>query len=898
MHTPLLSTKLFIPPVHPNLVHRQRLVDRIQASLTKKLTLISAPAGFGKTTLVSNWINQSSQSIAWLSLDEGDNNLSQFLIYFIAALQTRHADCAQGVLDALQSPQPEPIENNLISLVNELAAFTDRIILVLDDFHLISSPSVQDALSFLIVNLPPQIHIIITTREDPILPLSRLRSRGQLTELRAADLRFSFSEAAEFLNQAMGLDLSAEEIASLETRTEGWVVGLQMAAISMQGRQDTGSFIQAFTGSHHFILDYLIEEVLQSQPKQVRNFLLQTSLLDRLCGSLCDSVTGQDDSKTMLETLNRGNLFVVPLDDNRRWYRYHHLFAEVLRARFAEQHSDQLSGLHSRASAWFDENQLPADAIRHAIAAEDFERAADLAELAWPDWNESFYSITWLGWVRNIPDEVVRIRPVLCVNFAWAHLNAGDLESADARLNDAQRWIDHNRNTRNSSAEMIIVDENQFQELPITFSAAKAYHAQAVGNLPATAKYAQRVLELLPDSEHPEWGTATALLGLSQWASGDIESAHDTLADGLAAMKPLDVIIGTFVLAEMKLTLGHIQEAILTCEHALRLAAEHGEPTPIGTEDVYSGLAEIHREMGDVEAAAQYLVKCRQLGEVIELPDWQYRYNIAHARLNLSLGNLETALRHLDEAESVFVRTPLPIVRPIAALKARTWIKQGQINKAASWARQQNLMGSDDVSYLREFEHITLARLFLAQNSTADAVDLLERLLGAAEDGKRIGSVIEILVLLSLALDGQGDTSNSFLHLDRALKLAEPEGFVRTFVDEGPAMARLLYEVFSQEISADFVQRLLSAFPIEEPDSAKSSVDASTAGIVEPLSEREIEVLQLIAEGLTNQDIASQLYITLNTVKGHARNLYAKLGVKSRTQAVAKGKSLGIIHPT
>jgi LuxR family maltose regulon positive regulatory protein len=902
MTAPILVTKLHIPLVRPELVPRPRLIECLGNDLHERLTLISAPAGFGKTTLVSEWIQTLRGATppittAWLSLDESDNDASRFLVYFISALQTIDAEIAQGLLGALQSPQPAPIENILISLVNEIAAFPDRIIFVLDDYHLINAQSVHDALSFLLENLPPQMHMVIATREDPLLPLSRLRSRRQLTELRAADLRFTFSEASKFLNQAMGLDLSAEEIASLETRTEGWIVGLQMAALSMQGRQDTSSFIQAFTGSHHFILDYLIEEVLQSQPEHVRNFLLQTSLLDRLCSSLCNGVTGQEDSKAMLETLNRGNLFVVPLDDERQWYRYHHLFSEVLKTRLMEQHADQLANLHRRASEWYEQQNLPSDAIHHALAAEDFERAADLAELAWPAWKESFYSITWLGWVRDLPDDLIRTRPVLCVNFAWAHLNAGELEAAEARILDAECWIDPTNSTQSRSNEMVIVDENQFQELPITLTTARAYHAQAIGDVVSTVKYAKQVLDILPDGDSKYRGDVTALLALAYWASGDIEAAHQTLAGGMVEMKPLDAIIGIFVLAEMKMTLGHLHEAISTCEHALKLAFEHGEPMPIGTEDVYSGISELHRERGDLETAAQDLAKCRELGEKIELPDWQYRYCLAQARLNESLGDLDDALRLLDEAERVFVRTPLPIVRPITAMKARVWIKQGELSKAAVWARQQNLSVNDDLSYLCEFEHITLAKLLIAQNLTADAVELLERLLKAAEEGKRLRSVIEILVLLALAFDSRGDKPGALAHLERALKLAEPEGFFQIFIDEGQAMARLLYDAVSDGIESDHIQDILGAFPTDEPEQPDPVSQIPESEMVEPLSEREIEVLQLIAKGLTNQEIASRLYITLNTVKGHARNIYSKLSVKSRTQAVAKGRVLGILHP-
>ena len=430
MPAPLLATKLYVPPHRPKVVLRSRLIERLNDGLSagRKLTLVSAPAGFGKTTLVSEWLSGCDRPAAWLSLDEGDNDASRFLDYLIAALQTVVADIGAGVLAALQSPQPPPTELLLTALLNEIAAAPDHLILVLDDYHVIDSKPVDDALVFLLEHLPPRMNLVITSREDPPLPLARLRARGQLTELRTADLRFTPAEAAEFLNQVMGLNLSAEDIAALETRTEGWIAGLQLAALSMQGRSDSASFIQAFTGSHRFVLDYLVEEVLQRQPDRVRSFLLQTAILDRLSGSLCDAVcsagtsTGREDGRHMLATLERSNLFVFPLDDKRQWYRYHHLFADVLRARLTDEQPDQVYDLHRRASLWYEQNGLAPDATRHALAAEDFERAAGLIELAWPAMDISYQSAAWLGWVKSLPDELVRVQagaqPGLCLGTA------------------------------------------------------------------------------------------------------------------------------------------------------------------------------------------------------------------------------------------------------------------------------------------------------------------------------------------------------------------------------------------------------------------------------------------------------------------------------------------------
>ncbi len=904
MPTSILATKLYIPPPRPKVVSRPRLVERLDEGLHHKLILISAPAGFGKTTLVSEWVAGCERAVAWLSLDEGDNDLTRFLAYLVAALQTITADMGEGVLTVLQSPQPPPIESMLTILLNEITTIPDHFVLVLDDYHVVDAQPVDHALTFLLEHLPPQVHLVIATREDPQLPLARLRARGQLTELRATDLRFTPSEAAGFLNQVMELNLSTDHIADLETRTEGWITGLQMAALSMQGRSDTASFIQAFTGSHRFVLDYLIEEVLQRQPERARSFLLQTAVLDRLNGSLCDAVTGREDGRGMLETLEHGNLFVIPLDDRRQWYRYHHLFADVLKTRLMDEWPGQLSALHRRASVWYEQNGLPFDAIRHALAGEDFERAADLIERAGHIVEESSQAATWLRWVRALPDDLIRARPVLSVWYAYALLGVGEMEAAEARLTDAERWLepadDVNKRPEYPADEMVVVDEKQFRSLPATIAVARAYHAQTLGDVSGTVKYAQRALDFSPEGEQLRRGQATALLGMTYWASGDLEAANRTFAHYTMQLRTAgnipDAISTTCVVAEIRMALGRLREAVSTLERLLQFVVDQGEPMPPDTADLYRGLGELYREQGDLKAAAQHLLSSKELGEQAELPVWRYRWCIAQARLHETQGDLDGALDLLDEAERRYIMTPLPNVRPISALKARIWVTQGRLDEAVGWARERGLSVDDDLSYLREFEHLTLARMLIARyrsnredTSINEAMRLLERLLKAAEEGGRTGSVIEILVLQALAHQAQTNLSLALAPLERALSLAEPEGYVRILVDEGQPMAALLQEAAQHGTVPNYASRLQAVF---EKAEGRTPV---TQFLSEPLSERELEVLRLLGTEMSGPEIARTLVVSLSTLRTHTQNIYSKLGVNSRRAAVRRAEEFHLL---
>jgi LuxR family transcriptional regulator, maltose regulon positive regulatory protein len=906
MPAPILATKLYIPLSRPKAVSRPRLFERLNDGVHRNLTLISAPAGFGKTTLVSEWVAGCKRPVAWLSLDEGDNDPARFLAYFIAALQTIKEDVGAGVIRALQSIQSPPNESILTALLNEITTIPNNFVLVLDDYHLIDAQSVDKALAFMFKHLPPQMHLVIATREDPPLPLSGLRARGQLTELRATDLRFTPAEAAEFLNAVMGLNLSMENIAALDKRTEGWIAGLQLAALSMQGREDIASFIQAFTGSHHFVLDYLVEEVLQHQSEQIRSFLLQTAILNRFCAPLCNAVTEREDGKEMLDVLERSNLFLIPLDDQCQWYRYHHLFAEVLQAHLREAQPNRVSTLHRRASEWYEQNGLRPDAIRHALAAKDFEEAAGLIELAWSAMDLSYQSSTWLGWVKALPDVLIRVRPVVSLGYAWALLNGGELEASEARLRDAERWLKpSDKEAGISSGKMVVVDEVQFRSLPASIAAARAYRALALGDISSTKMYARQTLALVSEDDSIHRTQATALLGIAEYASGDLHAAEQELLKFQAMMWQANDIanaIGiTFILADIKLVQGRLHEAVRAYRQSLQLAESRGTPYIIGVSDLYRGLSELLCEQGDLEAAAN-LLTAQQLGEQGALTGWPHRLCVAQARMKESQGDLAGALVLLDEAERQYVRNPLPD-RPVAALKARMWIRQGRVTEALLWVRQQNLSPDDDLSFLREFEHLTLVRVLIAQYKIDQmevhlhtALGLLGRLLQAAETGSRLGSAIQILLLQALAFQAQDNLPHALAPLERALALAEPEGYVRIFVDEGEAM-RLLIEKQSRDRGhplSGYADKLLAAFtqPVAAP---KSAIIHQKSDMIEPLSERELEVLKLLRSELTGPEIAGQLIISLHTLRTHTNNIYKKLGVNNRRAAVRRAEELDLL---
>ena len=898
---PLLTTKVHVPRRRRGLVLRPRLIERLSGAAEATLTLVSAPAGFGKTTVLTEWLTGADErSAAWLSLDERDNDPVVFWTYLIAALQTAVDRVATGALAVLEERHTS-IDGVLTALLNGLDAVEGNVVLVLDDYHVIASRDVHEQMAFLLERLPSQVHLVISTRADPALPLARLRARGELVEVRAADLRFTAEEAGAYLDRTMGLTLSAREIAALDARTEGWIAALQLAALSLQGREDVAGFIAGFTGDDRYVVDYLVEEVLQRQPDEVRDFLLETAILSGLSGPLCDVVIGRDGGTAMLEALDRANLFLVPLDDRRQWYRYHHLFADVLQARLRAERPDLVPGLHRRAADWHARNGEPGEAIRHALAAGDPGRAADLVELAMPAARQNRQETTLRHWFEQLPEHVLRDRPVLRAGYAGAILVHGELGGVEEHLRDAERWLaaaesgDTAAGVAASGADDAVVHAVRSQ-----VAVYRAAQARMTGDLPATMAHARRVLDLAGDDEHLVRGSAAGLLGLAHWTDGDLAAAHHWWTESQVQLDRAghhsDTLGVAIALADIDIACGRLREAGATYRSGLSMAQRHASAVLRGTADMHIGLSELSLELGDLDAARRHLAASAELGDSAGLPQNRHRSRVAAARLRAAEGDLDGAVELLDEAERVYVSDMFPDVRPIPALRARMRLAQGQVPEAFRWARERGVAAGDEVSYSREFEHLTLARILLAQHAASgerrcvdEATGLLERLLKAAEEGERTGSVIEISVLLALARRAGGDLPGALRSLERALALAEPEGHVRLFVDAQPGITPLLRTLAERGVSRPYALRLLAAGPI--PDRRP----ATQQGIVEPLSSRELEVLRLLASDLDGPAIARQLFVSLNTVRTHTRNVYAKLGVNSRRSAVRRATELDLL---
>src|SRR5918992_1514949 len=903
----LVSTKLRPSQTRPKLVARPQLTAKLEREAGRKLTLISAPAGFGKTTLLVEWLQgreDGDQSVAWLSLDEGDNDPVRFLSYLVAALRRIVGEeFGEGILAALRSPEPPRMEAVLGAFVNELADLPGEVAVVLDDYHLIDSESVHRIVSFLLERLPENIHLVISGRVDPPLPLARLRVRGQMIELHAADLRFTPEEAAAFLGDAMGLDISAGDIAALEGVTEGWIAALQLAALSMRERKDVSDFISSFSGGHRDVFDFLAEEVLERQSEPVQTFLLETSILDSLSGPLCDAVTGRNDGQRMLERLERENLLVVPLDDERVWYRYHHLFADFLRSRLERERPERLAPLYLRASEWYEENALVAEAVRHALSAGNHERAARLMESSV---GQTWYRgevMTLLGWLRKLPKEAMLRRPLLLVWYAAALMLVGRFDGVESLLREAESAVGAAGEGKGEELRPV-ADEDDPQHVLATAGAVRSLHARLQGDPQGAIEHARRALALLPEDNLDPRPFAALCLAEAYQAADDLEAANSTFAEtvelGLAAGHDYIALTAMGSLARLRMAQGRLREAQETLRQALGFAAEREAELLPAVGRVRIAMGELLYERDDLDGSERELTLGTELVERAGELEILMRGQVARSRVKWARGDAEGALELAHEAERLARESGAPQAIVDAALwKARLHLTSNDLQAAASDLGRAS-GGGDVPRSTRESERISLARLLIAREDHEEALQMLNHLRETAEAADQRGNVVEILTLQALVLRAKDEKNWAIDVMGQALALAEPEGYVRIFVDEGSSMAELLSEVLEAQqsgrldslrrVPAHYLRKLLAALERDAPSPAQPATE-----LPEVLSERELEVLQLIAAGKSNRRIASELFVSVGTVKTHINNLYRKLDAHSRTQALARARELNLI---
>ncbi|WP_221090920.1 LuxR C-terminal-related transcriptional regulator [Deinococcus aquaedulcis] len=895
MRPAIPAAKVRLPPPRRDGLSRPHLHASLNTGLQKKLTLVSAPAGYGKTTLVSAWATALAQPVVWLSLEAPESDLPQFMRHLHAALQVAVPALAADLLALSEAAGPLTADHAATALLQVVQAYGAPLVLVLHDYHAIQADAVHGLLTALLEHQPPHLHLVITTREDPPLPLARLRARNELHEVRAADLQFSAEEAARFLNEVMGLDLMPAQAAALAARTEGWITGLQLAALSMRGQPDRAGFLRAFVGSDRYLLDYLVEEVLNRQPRALRQFLLHTSVLEGLNGALCDAVTGQQGGQAHLDTLERKHFFLVSLDEPGQWFRYHQLLAEALRAQLAAEQPALLPLLHTRASHWFEAQGMAAEAIRHALAAQNPDRAADLIELAVPEWRRTLQDGAILPWLEALPAALLRRRPVLCVYFAKALLQAGRWHEVEGRLRGAEQAL----RARDPEAH-VVVDEAEFRRLPAEIAAYRAALAVALGELGPATQHAAQVLALAPPEDHLACGAAAGFLGLTAWRQGKLAEASRHWAEAQAQLLQAghlaDAVGAALAQTEIFMARGQLRQAQRVSEQALQVATSGHGPPLRGTADLYVSLSEVFRQRHNLAAARAALQHSRALGPLSARSSYEGRWRLAQADLELTEGRLPAALTLLAEAAACVQPGDFPEGRPVPAVAARAQIRQGNLEAAHAWVRASGVSIRDEPSYLREYEQVTLVRVLLQASDTGiaarrEVLAFLQQLAAAAEAGGRSGSLIELLILQALAHDQAGQQAPALTFLERALDLAEPEGYAAVFLEEGAVMADLLRRVLKRGVAPSYVRHLLQG--VRGSGKGLRSLPVVAGDL--RLSTREQTVLRWLTTELSGPDIARELGVSINTLRTHTQRVYDKLGVNSRRAAVRRAQTLGLI---
>ena len=897
LHQTPLRTKICVPPSADNWIARRRLDPKLEQGFKRKLTLVSAPAGFGKTTLLSDWINRCQVPVVWVSADKRDNDVLNMLSSVIFGLR-QMADGIDGIgnaaLSMLQAPQPPHMDIVLTSLLNDIARIPQDFSLVVDDYHLVEAKPIHDLMGFLIDHLAENMHMVISTRIDPPLPLARVRSQNNLTELRAKELSFDLPETTDFLNQRLDKNLSSDDIKLIQARTEGWIAGLQLASLSLQERENPSEFIQGFKGDNRYIADYLTEEILNRQPENLRQFLLSTSILGRFCASLCDAVTNQTNSHQLLEKLEKNNLFVIPLDDERRWYRYHHLFTDLLRKRLVSQKKDRVPDLHQRASQWFADKGLRYDAMDHAFGARDYNAAGRLIEdIAEGEWDRSQESII-MQWIAKLPASLVQANPNLCIFYARELFKAGHVKDAESKLQTAEQLL--------ASASISAAQEN---ELRGRIAVVRAYISARTGDTRNIIRNAKQALELLPPTSLMWRSVAATNLGFGYgWAgSGDCVKAQQAFAEAKrisssAGNTYYQVFAGS-CLGSIMMIRCKFRNANNVCEQSLDLAIKNGLEQAGIVGSLYANLGTINCERNELNLGLELLNKSVAISRLGRDPVILASCGISLLRgqsYRLDFAGALKTIEMLKECERDFALPPW-ITNTITAIQVHLWLAGGNLNAALEWAKERNLSHDDKVDNLHEIEHLTLAHVLMAQNKRDEADGLLKRTIANAKSGDRVYMMIEMLIYRALIQHAKQNHAAALNTLNTALLLAEPSGLIMIFASKGKPVGDLLEAVLASEkqahdvskagFSLSYVKKILRAF--------KTNLPIQKDELPDPISERELEVLRLMATGLSNREIGDKLFISLNTVKTHTKHINQKLEVGSRIKAVIRAKALNLL---
>ena len=890
----LLTTKLFVPSTSPELVPRPRLYERLDEGLTRKLTLVSAPAGFGKSTVVTGWLAENGNQAAWLSLDEGDNDIVRFWTYLIAAIQTVNPETGAEARQIVSGPQLRSTEPIAISLINDITQLESGLILVLDDYHVIESEKIHAGISYLLEHQPPNLHILLVTRADPSISLARLRAHSQLIEIRAQELQFSLEEATTLLNEKMGLNLDSEQVAALNTHTESWVVGLQLAALSMKGKLSYETFINEFTGGHKFILDYLIEEVLVNLPEAQREFMLRTSILDRFCSELCQAVTGDPSSQQMLDEIWKSNLFLIPLDTDGRWFRYHHLFAEVLRALLEQNHSGELTALHLKAAAWFESEGHLGEAVDHGLRSGNMQAATDLFLKHWMPFLHRGEVATVLRWLDALPEEAGRDNPLISLARCWAmFLNGQGLQ--------LEPYVEQAHEAYERLASGGVLSSRQQNEILAQEALMRSVVARARGDHTRSLAHVEEAAQTMPSEFSEGVGTVWNMLAAARAGAGDYDSTIEAYECGIALSYQEGNLVGAYGCMYGQLMYmivqGRLNEAEEICRQAIDKAVSdgHGEFPAAGS--LYVSMTRIKMERNQLDEAEAYLDTALRISRPGGFTEQVRTGRYLRAELAAAQGKKETAEKIMHELERIInAMDDAYMIGELNWRWARLSLSLGDLDTARGRLRKLDEMWiATQHANLVLWYGTTKAHLLVVEERWREALAILEESIPELRTGNSRGELVRQLVLQAAALDALGNRRSALSALSEALALSAPEGFILRWLDTGPGIVPLLRELKdAPDISKDllsYLDTLLEACRDTYGDLPLPKKEE----LLNPLTPRELEILRLIGQGYSNPEIAEELVVSLNTIKKHTSNIYSKLGVRSRTQAIACAHELNLI---